>query len=267
MFLACDSRMSSRLSLKRIVFPVNNFCHSRLSCLTSIRHDLISHHCHFCNVSSYFYHLTVMNSQKIHAPQDGLIDWPCCKVRSQIMDPISSLSSVYNSDEDITTTLLFSKVDETQSVGRLTSPCPYRREKEVQSLHEFVTLSEKFMSSANRAETQEAYRRHIRQVKEYEMKSSRFEIIYIYEQTNQSKENKQAYQDCLKRNFIRDYFMNSKGNRSFLRHELKWICRSQRRQVQIMLPASRKNGGLSYKSGIYRIGRKKNSSRNSYSNS
>ena len=49
--LACDTRMSSWLSLKRIVFPVNNFCHSRVSCLISIYHDLISHHCHFCNVS------------------------------------------------------------------------------------------------------------------------------------------------------------------------------------------------------------------------
>ena len=107
--------------------------------------------------------------------------------------------------------------------------CSCRTEKHVQLLQEFITLTEKVLCQAhltfeaqgdlsrcthtngNRAETQEAYRRHIPQEKEYGPSIKKFGITSNYEQIKQSKEKRQPYQDSLKRNITRDFILKSKG--------------------------------------------------------
>ena len=62
---------------------------------------------------------------------------------------------------------------------------------------------------------------NIAQVKEYGLNNKKFEITKQYEQMKQPKEKRQPYQDSLKRNIIRDYFLRSKGIRNCLRQDLR----------------------------------------------
>ena len=85
---------------------------------------------------------------------------------------LTSFCSAMNSGEDATNTLVCSEVDKRLSIGRVASPLLCRREKQVQSLQEFITpleahptfeargdLSQKTHTNGNRAETQETHGR------------------------------------------------------------------------------------------------------------
>ena len=138
-------------SLKIIV------CRSRALCLIRTRRGLIFHLFHFLNASPlYFYHLTVMNNHLIHV-QNGLVVWPH-KVRLQVMSPTPLLRSavqrllpfIYHQSWQASAQqwilertpqiqLVCSEVDKRLSIGRVASPLLCRREKQVQSLQEFIT--------------------------------------------------------------------------------------------------------------------------------
>ena len=100
----------------------------------------------------------------------------------------TSFCSVFNSCEDVTSARVSSEVDGRQSIGRLAPTAAHcRREKQVQSLPEFITLHGNLPchvhhtfqawrnllqhtdTNGSRAETREAYRRNISQVKELDL--------------------------------------------------------------------------------------------------
>ena len=135
-----------------------------------------------------------------------------------------------------------SEVDEPQSTGME----GWHAEERSKPLQGFITLQEKILrhvhltvraqgdllqhthTNGSRAETQDAYRRDISQVKEYELNNRKSEISSNSEQMNQSNENWQLHQNSLNRNFTRDYFLKSKEIRYSQKQNLREICKESR---------------------------------------
>lgn len=144
---------------------------------------------------------TVLNNPAIHGQEDSLVDW-LKKVLSQVVSPMS-LSRLavqrlhlfsYHQGEQVSVRrfilvrtsqprlcLRKSMTDEA-SEGRL-HRCLRRRWKQVKPLEEFVTLIKIVLcllrythTNGNRAETQEAYKRHIPQEKAYSPSIKNFGI-------------------------------------------------------------------------------------------
>ena len=146
-----------------------------------------------------------MNTHLIHGQQDGFVDWPY-KVRSRVVSPSKWLRSsgqrlllltdhqrgqVFDQHALPVRTshlhpFLRNWMRDKASEGWL-HRCSCKREKQVQSLQGPITLQEKGLCHAHhtfqargnllphthtngsRAQTQEAYRRHMSQVQEYEL--------------------------------------------------------------------------------------------------
>ena len=195
-----------------------------------------------------------MNDHPIHAQPDGPVDWPY-KLLLQVMSPTPLLrSSVQRLPKFSAQCTILARTSQLHLCLRKwmrdkalecwIHHCSRRTEKQVQPLQEFITPLEKVLCQAhltfeargdvsryahtngNRAETQEAQRRHIPQVKGKGLNIKKFEITYSYEQVKQPKENRQPYQDSLKLNFIRDCSLKSKDIRYHLKHDLRCIYRS-----------------------------------------
>ena len=158
--------------------------------------------------------------------------------RSQVYDS-GTENSVSSASHSRSTEKLVD-VDERQKAWKCwIRRCRCRREKQVQHPQEFITLLEKVLCQAhltleaqrdlsrcahtneNRAETHEAYRRYIPNVKEYRLNIKKFGITKNYEQMKQPEDTRQPSQDSLKRNFIR----KSTGIRYYLEQDPRCICR------------------------------------------
>ena len=141
----------------------------------------------------------------------------------------TSFCSVFNSVEDARTTLVSSEVDEPQSTGME----GWRAEERSKPLQGFITLQEKILrhihltvraqgdllqhthTNGSRAETQDAYRRDISQVKEYELNNRKSEISSNSEQMNQSNENWQLHHKLSESEFHTGLLLEEQRNQIF----------------------------------------------------
>ena len=137
-------------------------------------HSLWSDLPHFSFLSTFplqFILLTVMNSNSVHAQQDGLVllaiqsplagyeptttvEINIAKVTSvHLPSRRASLCSVFKSGEDATTTLVSSEVDEKQSMGMLASPLLMQKRGASAALARIYVLGVKLISHSKRGET------------------------------------------------------------------------------------------------------------------
>ena len=132
--------------------------------------------------------------------------------------------------------------------------CSCRREKQVRSLQECITLQEKIRRHTHHTHRPSTGRpvvthshkrkssRDMRSAQEKQLVNERVgaeqqevrDFFQNSEQKKQSKENMKPYRDSWKRNLIRGYFLTSRRVKHSQRQHLRYFCRRRGRSMQHM---------------------------------
>ena len=202
-----------------------------------------------CHVSS----ATVLNNHTIHGQKDSLVDWlpltgyepnATVEVSSAEVAPIlppsrrASFCSVYNSGEDVITTLVSSKSMRDKTWEMLASPL-LTQKREASALPAIIYHSiEKVLRLAHRifkaqGDLIPVYSQERKSSRDprntLETHSARERIRTEHEEVRDhlklladkaAKGKRQPYQDSLKRNIIQDDFLKSKGIRCCPKQDL-----------------------------------------------
>ena len=161
----------------------------------------------------------------------------------------TSRASTCNSGEDIAHTPMDSKVDDAQIVGMLASQLyTQERERQVQTHHEFITLTEKVSCQVHHfSDPVQGNLRQCSKTKESEADNiiprereisrniKKFGNSWKYEQIEQLKEHKKLCPNSLKRNIRRSFFLKNKEIRYSHRRKSNEFCRKRDLSTPLIL--------------------------------